>query len=132
MWPGAGGGSLMNQGVSYKALLQWAMGPVERVFARCATAAHERIEVEDIAVAVLQFASGALGVLQASTAVYPGLPERLEVTGTGGTVVIEAGRLRLCELKGEKGETPAHRAQIPTDPPPRDAHSGRPTPPPAS
>src|SRR5260370_22404222 len=124
MWPGAGGGSLMNQGVHSSALLQWTMGPVERVFARCATAAHERIEVEDIAVAVLQFASGALGVLQASTAVYPGLPERLEVTGTGGTVVIEAGRMRICELKDEKGETEAYGAKIRTDVPADDEYGG--------
>ena len=111
-WSRDGGGSLMNQGVHYTDLLQWTMGPVERVFARTATAAHERIEVEDLAVAVLRFASGALGVLQASTAVYPGLPERLEVTGTGGTVVIEAGRMSICELKEEKGETEAYGAKI--------------------
>ncbi|HEY4025894.1 MAG TPA: Gfo/Idh/MocA family oxidoreductase, partial [Candidatus Dormibacteraeota bacterium] len=91
-WALDGGGSLMNQGVHYTDLLQWMMGPVDRVFARCATATHERIEVEDVAVALLHFASGAVGVLEASTAVYPGLSERLEVTGTGGTVIIEAGR----------------------------------------
>ena len=51
-----GGGALMNQGVHYVDLLQWVMGPVERVFARTATSAHERIEVEDLAVAVLAFA----------------------------------------------------------------------------
>jgi len=91
------------------------MGPVERVFARTATAVHERIEVEDIAIAVLQFSGGAVGVLQASTAAYPGLPERLEVSGTGGTVVVEAGAMRVCELKDEKGETPAYGAKLRTD-----------------
>lgn len=114
-WALDGGGSLMNQGVHYTDLLQWMMGPVERVFARTATAVHERIEVEDIAVAVLHFASGAVGVLQASTAAYPGLPERLEVTGTGGTVVIEAGRMKVCELKDEKGETSAYGAKLTTE-----------------
>ncbi len=123
-WSLDGGGSLMNQGVHYTDLLQWMMGPVDRVFARCATAAHERIEVEDIAVAVLHFASGALGVLQASTAVYPGLPERLEVTGTGGTVVIEAGRMRICELKDEKGETEAYGAKVRTGEPAGDENGG--------
>src|SRR5215472_8205174 len=111
-WSLDGGGSLMNQGVHYTDLLQWMMGPVERVFARTATAVHERIEVEDIAIAVLQFAGGAVGVLQASTAAYPGLPERLEVTGTGGTVVVEAGRLRACELKDEKGETDPYGTRL--------------------
>jgi len=100
-----GGGALMNQGVHYVDLLQWVMGPVERVFARCRTSAHEAIEVEDIAVAVLSFANGAVGILESSTAVYPGLSERLEVTGTGGTAIVEAGALKVRELKDEKGET---------------------------
>jgi UDP-N-acetyl-2-amino-2-deoxyglucuronate dehydrogenase len=100
-----GGGALMNQGVHYVDLLQWVMGPVERVFARTRTSAHEHIEVEDVAVAVLSFAGGAVGLLECSTAVYPGLPERLEVTGTGGTAIVEAGELKLRELKEEKGET---------------------------
>ena len=109
-WALDGGGALMNQGVHYVDLLHWLMGPVERVFARCRTSAHERIEVEDIAVAVLSFASGAIGVLESSTAVYPGFKERLEVTGTGGTVVVEAGEIKLRELKVEKGETSPYGA----------------------
>lgn len=99
-----GGGCLMNQGIHYVDLLLWMMGPVRRVFARCATAAHT-LEVEDVAVAVLEFANGAVGTITASTAVYPGLPERLEITGTGGTVVVEVGQIRAWELKDEKGET---------------------------
>ena len=104
-WKLDGGGALMNQGVHYVDLLQWVMGPVERVFARTRTSAHEHIEVEDISVAVLSFVSGAVGVLECSTAVYPGLSERLEVTGTGGTVIVEAGELKLSELKEDRGET---------------------------
>jgi UDP-N-acetyl-2-amino-2-deoxyglucuronate dehydrogenase len=100
-----GGGALMNQGVHYVDLLQWVMGPVERVFARCRTSSHERIEVEDIALAVLAFENGAVGILESSTAVYPGLSERLEVTGTDGTVIVEAGEIKVRELKDEKGET---------------------------
>jgi UDP-N-acetyl-2-amino-2-deoxyglucuronate dehydrogenase len=116
-WALDGGGCLMNQGVHYVDLLQWMMGPVDRVFGRCVTATHERIEVEDVAMAVLHFASGAVGVLEASTAIYPGLPERLEVTGTGGTVIVEAGALRACELKDEKGETSPYGAKLKTDEP---------------
>jgi len=112
-----GGGALMNQGVHYVDLLQWVMGPVESVFARCRTSAHEGIEVEDIAVAVLSFASGAVGILESSTAVYPGLSERLEVTGTGGTVIVESGALKIRELKDERGETSPYggKIQAPTD-----------------
>ena len=106
-----GGGALMNQGVHYVDLLQWVMGPVESVFARTGTLGHERIEVEDVAAAVLQFVSGALGVLECSTAVYPGFSERLEVTGTGGTAIVEAGEMTVRELKEEKGETSAYGGQ---------------------
>lgn len=116
-WALDGGGCLMNQGVHYVDLLQWMMGPVDRVFARFSTAAHQ-IDVEDVVVAALRFRSGALGSLEASTAVYPGLPERLEVTGTGGTVIVEAGSLRVCELKDEKGETSPYGGKLrPAAPP---------------
>lgn len=111
-WKLDGGGALMNQGVHYVDLLQWVMGPVERVFARSRTSAHERIEVEDIAVAVLSFASRAVGILECSTAVYPGLSERLEVSGTGGTAIVEAGLLKVRELKDEKGETPPYGGKL--------------------
>jgi predicted dehydrogenase len=107
-----GGGALMNQGVHYLDLLQWVMGPVEHVFARCRTSAHERIEVEDIAVAVLGFAGGAVGVLECTTAVYPGLSERLEVSGTGGTAIVEAGELIVRQLKDEKGETTPYGGKL--------------------
>jgi len=109
-----GGGALMNQGVHYVDLLQWVMGPVERVFARTRTSAHQNIEVEDIALAVLSFANGAVGVIECSTAVYPGLSERLEVTGTAGTAIVEAGELKIRELKAEKGETSPYGAKAQT------------------
>ena len=98
-----GGGALLNQAVHYVDLLRWMMGPVDRVFGRCATAAHV-IPVEDIALAVLTFHSGALGVIEATTAAYPGLPERLEVTGTEGTVIIEDDDIVVWELLDERGD----------------------------
>ncbi len=102
-WALDGGGALMNQGVHYVDQLQWTMGPVRSLYARTATAAHD-IEVEDIALAILTFENGALGIIQGSTAVYPGLPERLEITGTEGTAVVEAGQIKVWEFKDEKGE----------------------------
>jgi UDP-N-acetyl-2-amino-2-deoxyglucuronate dehydrogenase len=89
---GMDGGSLMNQGVHYVDLLLWAMGPVTEVTAVTATLAH-RIEAEDVAVAALRFASGAIGSIVSSTAAFPGSAQRLEVYGTEGTVVIEDGQL---------------------------------------
>lgn len=100
-----GGGAMMNQGIHYVDLLQWLMGPVERVFARTGTLAHERIEVEDVATAVLAFAGGAVGVIECTTDAYPGFGEKLEVTGTGGTCMVESGELKVRELREEHGET---------------------------
>ena len=84
-----GGGALMNQAIHNVDLLLWMMGPATHVTGFTATLAHERIEVEDTAVACLRFANGALGVIQATTSVYPGLPKTIAVHGDKGTAVIE-------------------------------------------
>ncbi len=86
------GGSLLNQGIHYADLLRWCMGPVAEVTARTATRAH-RMEAEDVALAVLTFASGALGTIVTTTAAFPGSAQRLEITGTDGTVLIEDGEM---------------------------------------
>jgi predicted dehydrogenase len=65
------------------------MGPATHVSGFKATLAHERIEVEDTAVACVRFAGGALGVIQATTSVYPGLPKTIAIHGDRGTVVVE-------------------------------------------
>lgn len=110
-WALDGGGALMNQGVHYVDQLQWMMGPVEKIYARATTSAHT-IEVEDIAIAILTFKNGAIGTIEGSTAVYPGLPERLEITGTEGTAVIEAGKVKVWEFKDEKGEAGAYGTKV--------------------
>jgi predicted dehydrogenase len=84
-----GGGALMNQAIHNVDLLLWVMGAVTHVSGFTATLAHERIEVEDTAVACLRFANGALGVIQATTSVHPGLPKTIAVHGDRGTAVIE-------------------------------------------
>lgn len=83
-----GGGVLMNQAIHTLDTLLWMCGPVARVSGRVATRFHP-IEVEDTAAAVLEFASGAVGVFEASTAAFPGFPRRIEVTGTTGSLVHE-------------------------------------------
>ena len=98
-----GGGALMNQAIHTVDLMVWMFGPVARVHASTATRLHA-IEVEDTAVAVFEFRSGALGVIEASTAVHPGFPRRLEVTGAEGTLVIEHDRLVRADLR--TGDTP--------------------------
>ncbi len=93
-----GGGALINQGVHTVDLLWWLCGNVARVQARMATSLHA-IEAEDTLVAILEFASGALGVLQAATSAYPGYPRRLELTGSQGTLILEHDRLVGMDLR---------------------------------
>lgn len=88
-WALDGGGALMNQAIHSVDLLLWLMGPVVEVTAHAATLAHERIEVEDVVVATLRFANGALGVIEATTAAYPGMLKRIEIHGSAGSAVIE-------------------------------------------
>jgi UDP-N-acetyl-2-amino-2-deoxyglucuronate dehydrogenase len=92
-WELDGGGALMNQSIHTIDLLQWIMGPVVEVSAYAGRIAHERIEVEDTAVAIARFASGALGVIQGTTAAYPGLTARLEVHGDRGSAIIDNDEL---------------------------------------
>jgi len=93
-----GGGALINQGIHTVDLLLCLLGDVTRVHARTATLLH-KIEAEDTAVAVLEFASGALGTLHATTAAYPGYPRRIEITGTEGTVILEHDRIVAANLR---------------------------------
>jgi predicted dehydrogenase len=88
-WELDGGGALMNQGVHTVDLLVAALGRPLEVFAYAGTLAHERIEVEDVAAGVVKFESGALGMLHATTAAYPGLSARLQVHGDRGSAVID-------------------------------------------
>lgn len=88
-----GGGVLFNQGIHTLDLLQWIAGMPKTVQARIATLAHERIEVEDTAVALLEYPSGALGIIEASTAASPGFPSRIEISGDRGSAVLEGDRL---------------------------------------
>lgn len=87
-WKLDGGGALMNQAIHSVDLLTWFMGPVKRISAMTATLAHERIEVEDVATATLQFANGALGTIEASTAAFPGHLKRIEISGSEGSATM--------------------------------------------
>jgi UDP-N-acetyl-2-amino-2-deoxyglucuronate dehydrogenase len=103
-WELDGGGALMNQGVHTVDLLVAALGRPVEVFAYTGTLAHERIEVEDVAVGVVRFESGALGVLHATTSAYPGLSARLQVHGDRGSAVIDNDQLVFFETIGPGGD----------------------------
>jgi UDP-N-acetyl-2-amino-2-deoxyglucuronate dehydrogenase len=98
---GDGGGAFMNQGIHTLDLLLDVMGDVKSVFAKVKTALHP-IEGEDLGAALVTFENNALGNITASTALYPGLPERLEIFGKKGSAVLEGGKLIQWSILGEE------------------------------
>ena len=106
-----GGGALMNQSIHAIDLLQWFMGPVERVISATATLGHHGIEVEDTGAAVVRFAGGALGTIEGSTAAWPGFPQRVEVYGTAGSVASVQDRLQHWTFAEEHDGDAAIRAR---------------------
>lgn len=113
-----GGGALMNQAIHTVDVLQWLFGPVAQVGARTATRLHP-IQVEDTAAAVLEFESGALGIIEATTSSYPGYARRVDVSGSEGTLILEGDRLVATDLRGAAD----HQSTLPAEPPPENAAS---------
>jgi predicted dehydrogenase len=100
-WELDGGGAVMNQGVHTVDLLVWFLGRPVEITAHTALLAHERVEVEDIAVATIRFESGALAVLHATTAAFPGLAVRLQVHGDRGSAVVHDDQLESFFADGD-------------------------------
>ncbi len=105
-WVTEGGGALISQAIHQVDLLRWIAGPVAEVFGMWHLGAAHRIESEDIVSAVLRYQSGATGVIQASTAIWPGYPERLEFHGKRGTAVISGDQLVTWDVKDDSGPPP--------------------------
>lgn len=88
-----GGGVLLTQAIhTLDLLVAFAGLPVE-VKAFCATSPVHRMETEDLAMAAIRFAGGAIGSISATTCAYPGFPDAIDITGTKGTARLEGGRL---------------------------------------
>jgi UDP-N-acetyl-2-amino-2-deoxyglucuronate dehydrogenase len=96
-----GGAALINQGIHTVDLLLWLLGPVASVRALTTTAVHD-IEGEDLALALLEFESGAVATLEATTCAWPGYPRRVEITGTGGTVTVEGSAVVAVDLRSPR------------------------------
>ncbi|GAA2759766.1 Gfo/Idh/MocA family protein [Actinopolymorpha rutila] len=109
-WELDGGGALMNQGIHTIDLMTWFLGDPVEVYAWADCLAHERIEVEDTAVATVRFASGALGVVHGTTAAYPGLTTKVHVHGDQGSAVIDATKLTYYHSAGDSDEDFAYGA----------------------
>lgn len=111
-WDIDGGGALMNQAIHSVDLLIWLMGPVMEVSAMTATSTHERIEVEDVAVANLKFKNGALGVIEATTTAFPGSLKRVEISGSHGTAILEEEDIIQWSFTEETAEDEAVRERM--------------------
>jgi len=103
-WAVEGGGALMNQAIHQIDLLRWFAGPVDRVSAMWQLGALHRIESEDVVNALLRYSNGATGVIQASTAFWPGYSERVEIHGTRGTAIITGDKLTAWDVQDDDGE----------------------------
>lgn len=110
-WKMDGGGALMNQGIHGVSLLLYLMGPVRTVTALTKTLRHP-VDVEDTAVALMEFRSGALGYLVGTTSVSPGMPRILNLHGTKGSITLTEDAVTQWDLEGEPPlPTPAESTQ---------------------
>jgi predicted dehydrogenase len=103
-WQTEGGGALINQAIHGIDLLRWLAGPVQEVFGSWQLGAVHKIESEDVVNAVMRFSSGATGVIQASTAFWPGYTERTEFHGTKGTAILSGDKLTAWDVRDDAGE----------------------------
>ena len=99
-WEMDGGGALMNQGIHGIDILQYLMGPVKTVSAVCKTLDRD-IEVEDAAVAIVEYENGAIGVIEGTTCITPGYLMRTEIHGTKGTIILEGEKIARWDVDGK-------------------------------
>ena len=103
-WAVEGGGALITQAIHQVDLLLHLVGPVARVFGEWQLGALHHIESEDVVNAVLRFENGATGVVQATTAFWPGYSERVEIHGTKGSAIVRGDKLTTWDIKDDFGE----------------------------
>lgn len=116
-WALDGGGALMNQSIHTIDALIYLAGPVKSVQANTACLAHENIEVEDIAVAIVEFENGARGVIEGSTCTWSkkGHPARVQLSGTEGSVFLADERFEVWDFMKEDSNDEAIRNQFMKD-----------------
>jgi predicted dehydrogenase len=105
-WRTEGGGALINQAIHQVDILRWLAGPVRELYASWQLGALHQIESEDVVNAVVRYASGATGVIQAATAFWPGYTERTEFHGTKGTAIVSGDKLTAWDVQDDTGEPP--------------------------
>ena len=111
-WKTEGGGALINQAIHQVDVLLYLFGPVSKVQGMWQLGARHKIESDDVVNALLRYASGATGVIQAATAFWPGYTERIEIHGTKGTAIISGDRLTAWDVLDDKEANGADPAPL--------------------
>jgi predicted dehydrogenase len=97
-----GGGVLLTQAIHTLDLFRSLVGVSAVTAAQAVTTPVHRMETEDYATALLRLGNGAPGLLAATTASFPGSPERIEILGTRGTAALTGASLRVAYLEGHE------------------------------
>ena len=100
----SGAGVTVQHAFHYIDLLQYLIGPVAKVEAKMANLNHPSVKLEDTLTAFITYANGAQGVVQASTALWPGTDVRIEINGTDGTAIMAGERMVTWKFRDEKPE----------------------------
>jgi UDP-N-acetyl-2-amino-2-deoxyglucuronate dehydrogenase len=111
-WHTEGGGALINQAIHQVDVLLYLIGPVAAVQGVWQLGALHRIESEDVVNGLLKYASGATGVIQASTAFWPGYTERIEIHGTKGTAILSGDQLTAWDVRADQASDAADPAPL--------------------
>lgn len=111
-WEIEGGGALINQAVHQVDILLWLIGNVRELFGYWQLHARHNIESEDVVNTLLSYENGATGVIQASTAFWPGYSERMEIHGTKGTAVITGDKLTTWDVLDDSGDAPPLASEV--------------------
>lgn len=111
-WKTEGGGALITQAIHQVDVLLFLMGGISELFGYWQLGARHNIEAEDVLSAVVRYSTGATGVVQASTAFWPGHTERIEIHGTRGTAIISGDTLTTWDVEYDQGDPPPMPHQI--------------------
>lgn len=98
----SGAGVTIQQAFHYVDLLQYLVGPPRTVHARMRNLAHPEVDLEDTLLAFIDYENGAQGVVQASTALWPGTDIRIEINGENGTAIMVGERVETWKFRDEQ------------------------------
>jgi UDP-N-acetyl-2-amino-2-deoxyglucuronate dehydrogenase len=100
----SGAGVTIQHAFHYIDLLYYLAGPAAQVQARMTNLAHPAVKLEDTVLAFINFQNGAQGVVEASTALWPGTDIRIEINGTDGTAIVIGEKMAVWKFRDERPE----------------------------